>query len=202
MYLNKNVTYTYDGYTYKNFISLSDDELIMILGWRNHPDSRKCMNNTTPIPIEDHLAFCHNLKNRDDVCYWMISKDSQPTGVLDIIDIDYQKEQCEPGFYLSTDILGRGESIYVLSNYKDFLLNGLGFKGLIGHNYVDNMPAMVFTMFFGGRVIGHEIKNDRLCVKTILTKETFVNGIGTERLTAKYARYYREWDNEKFINSL
>lgn len=199
MQIDKNKIYTYDKYSYVNFVTLSDEELLMVLQWRNHPDIRKCMNNTEPIPEESHLDYCHNLKNREDVMYWLIKKGDKPVGVLNIIDIDYENGTCEPGFYLVPEVMGRGESIFVLSNYKDFLLNGLGFNALIGHNYADNKPALVFTMFFGAQITGVEHKNNRVSVQSLLKREALVNGVGTERLTARYAKFYREWDMDKAI---
>lgn len=200
MQVDKNKIYMYDKYSYKNFVNLTDEELLLILQWRNHPDIRKCMNNTEPISEESHLNYCHNLKNREDVIYWLILKENKPVGVLNIIDIDYENGICEPGFYLAPEVMGRGESIFVLSNYKDFLLNKLGFHALVGHNYADNKPALVFTMFFGAEITGIEQKNGRISVQSLLKKESLVNGVGTERLTAKYARFYREWDMDKAIN--
>ena len=76
----------------------------------------------------------------------------------------------------------------------------LGFHALVGHNYADNKPALVFTMFFGAEITGVEQKNGRISVQSLLKKESLVNGVGTERLTAKYARFYREWDMDKAIN--
>lgn len=200
MLVDKNKLYTFDKYSYKNFVNLTDEELLMILQWRNHPDIRKCMNNTDPIPAESHLNYCHNLKNREDIIYWLILKEDKPVGVLNIINIDYDKEICEPGFYLAPEVMGRGESIFVLSNYKDFLLNKLEFKALVGHNYADNKPALAFTMFFGAEITGIEHKNGRICVQSLLKKESLINGVGTERLTAKYARFYSNWDMEKVLS--
>lgn len=200
MQIDKSKIYTYDKYSYKNFVNLTDEELLLILQWRNHPDIRRCMNNTEPITEESHLNYCHNLKNKEDVIYWLILKENKPVGVLNIIDIDYENGICEPGFYLAPEVMGRGESIFVLSNYKDFLLNELGFHALVGHNYADNKPALVFTMFFGAEITGVEQKNGRISVQSLLKKKSLVNGVGTERLTAKYARFYREWDMDKAIN--
>lgn len=200
MQVDKSKIYTYDKYSYKNFVNLTDEELLLILQWRNHSDIRRCMNNTEPITEESHLNYCHNLKNKEDVIYWLILKENKPVGVLNIIDIDYENGICEPGFYLAPEVMGRGESIFVLSNYKDFLLNELGFHALVGHNYADNKPALVFTMFFGAEITGVEQKNGRISVQSLLKKESLVNGVGTERLTAKYARFYREWDMDKAIN--
>ena len=199
MRIDKSITYCNGYYTYRNFVTLCDEDLLMILTWRNHPAIRKCMNNTGCIEIQSHLNFCHNLKYRDDVSYWLIYRHEQPIGVLNIIDIDYERKTCEPGFYLSPEVMGCGEAIFVLSNYKDFLFHKLGFCSLVGHNYVENKPALIFTMFFGAKITGVKIINDRRCIESVLTKDSFINGLGTPRLIAKYTKFYREWDLENEI---
>lgn len=199
MKLDKYKEYQYDKYTYRNFTALSEEELLMILSWRNHKDIRKCMNTTDPIPEEIHLKFCHNLPKRNDVCYWMILKGAQPIGVLCIIDIDYEKETCEPGFYLSPEVMGKGESLFVLSNYKDFLLNKLEFKGLFGHNYKDNKSSIAFTMFFGADIIGIEEKDERISIQSYLSRDKFQNGVGTDRLVLKYTQFMKTWNTDEAI---
>ena len=199
MNIDKEKEYTFGNYTYVNFTQLSRDELVNILNWRNHPDIRKCMNTTEPIPLEGHLAFCESLKNREDKFYWMIKKGDTPIGILNVIDVDYETETCEPGFYLSPDVMGRGESIFVLSNYKSFLLECLKFKGLIGHNYYDNMPALIFTIFFGGEITDVLEIDGRLSIKTILTHDNLQNGLGTEKLILKYTKFARAWNADEAI---
>lgn len=200
MLIDRNAIYSHEKYTYKNFIQLSDEELLMILSWRNHPDIRKCMNRSNLISEEEHLNFCHNLANRNDICYWMILKNENPIGVLCVVDINCYEKTCEPGFYLSPDVMGRGESIYVLSNYKDFLLNKLGFNGLVGHNYKDNVPSLTFTMFFGAKITGIKSINGRVCIQSYLSRDSFINGVGTDHIVLKYAKFMRTWDTDKFIS--
>lgn len=199
MKIDKFKIYNYDIYTYKNFVLLTDEELLMILSWRNHEDICKCMNTTAPIPEKEHLKFCHNLINRRDICYWMILKDQHPIGVLCAVDIDYEKETCEPGFYLTPDIMGKGESLFVLSNYKDFLLNEIKFQGLIGHNYKDNKPSIIFTMFFGAEITGVEERSGRISIQTYLSKDKFRNGVGTEHLLLKFTKFMKNWNTEEAV---
>ncbi|MCI6213158.1 hypothetical protein [Bacteroides heparinolyticus] len=199
MTIDKKRIYHFGRYSYVNFCMLNQEQLTEILKKRNHPDIRKCMNNTEPISLDDHLNFCSTLFNRDDKYYWLITKDENPVGVLNIIDVDHQKEIGEPGFYLFPEVMGRGESIFFLSNYKTFLLQVIGFKGLIGHNYYDNMPALVFTMFFGGVITDLEDHDGRLSIKTILTPETLQNGEGTKKMVLNYAKFARSWNADEAI---
>lgn len=201
MIIDKDKIYTYGRYSYINFCKLSEPELITILNWRNHPDIRKCMNTTDCISPETHLAFCKSLRNRTDKYYWLIKKGDEPIGVLNIIDVDETTDTCEPGFYLAPNVMGRGESIFFLSNYKTFLLKELKFKGLVGHNFYDNMPAFIFTMFFGGKITDVLEINGRLSIKTILTEEALQNEEGTDKLILKYSKFVRAWNADEIITS-
>lgn len=201
MNIDKNKKYTYGRYTYINFCQLSNAELLTILEWRNHPEIRKCMNTTECISTDEHFAFCESLLHRTDKYYWLIKRDEEPIGVLNIIDVDENAGTCEPGFYLAPLVMGRGESIFLLSNYKTFLLKELNFKGLIGHNYYDNMPALIFTMFFGGIITDVLYIDERLSIKTLLTKDSLQNGEGTEKLVLKYTKFARSWNADEVINS-
>lgn len=200
MTINIDKIYEYGKYSYVNFTQLSREDLLMILEWRNHPDIRKCMNTTAPITAEAHLSFCASLKDRNDRYYWLIKKGNQNIGVLNALGVNFDNSTCEPGFYLSPDVMGKGESIFVLSNYKSFLLNELGFENLVGHNYYDNMPALIFTMFFGGTITDVLEIDGRLSIQTVLTKDTLQNGEGTEKLILKYTKFARSWNADEAIN--
>ena len=49
MAINADEMYINGDYSYKNYLSLSKEELLMILHWRNHPSIRSKMNNTSEI---------------------------------------------------------------------------------------------------------------------------------------------------------
>lgn len=198
MQLNVYETYVYGNYTYKNFVNLSEDELLTILEWRNHPNIRKCMNNTAVIAVETHLNFVRGLHTRNDVSYWQVSVGKRPVGVLNIIDIDMLSRTCEPGFYLAPEAMGKGEGLFFLYNYKSFLLNELGFDKLIGHNYLDNMPALQFTLFFGAQIVDILEIDGRKSIRTILERSSF-NEIDSHRLLSQYVGFIRRWDIDSIL---
>ena len=78
MQIDKNRTYQAGPYTYRNFITLSLEEKLMILRERNHPDVKKWMFTKEDITEEDHLAYIEGLKNRDDAYYWLMERDGVP----------------------------------------------------------------------------------------------------------------------------
>lgn len=201
MQIDKNKIYELGKYSYINFCQLKRSELLEILEWRNHPDIRKCMNTSCSISVDSHLNFCESLKSRNDKYYWLVKRNEKPIGVLNIIDVDEQSGICEPGFYLVPALMGKGESIFFLSNYKTFLLKVLKFKTLIGHNYYDNMSAFIFTMFFGAEVTAIERIHDRLSIKTTLSQENLQNEEGTDKLILKYFNFLKHWNADQVINT-
>lgn len=193
MAINADEMYINGDYSYKNYLSLSKEELLMILHWRNHPSIRSKMNNTSEISVKSHLQYVENLKDRTDAVYWLVLYKDIPIGTLNIIDIDWENKICEPGFYLSPEVMGKGESIFFLYNYKSFLLNVIGFEKLIGHNYLDNLSALQFTIFFGADITDVTEVNNRLNVSSCLVKESF-NQLTSQRLISKYMKFLKTWN--------
>ena len=191
MNIEKNRIYFYQEYTYKNFITLSEDELRMVLSWRNSSEVRQWMMNTKPIELTDHLEYVEKLKIRNDVFYWLIMRKDIPIGVLNITKVDFNTKTGEPGFYLSPDILHRGEGILVLQNYKAFLLDILGFEQLLGHNYIENTNALQLSLFFGATIDGIIEKDSRKYVSLCLKKNQFKH-YKQERLILSFVKYNKE----------
>lgn len=199
MDISINKVYINGDYSYKNYLSLSKEELLMILHWRNHPDIRSKMNNTSEISIESHLQYVENLRSRIDAVYWLVFYKNTPVGTLNIVDVDWENKVCEPGFFLSPEIMGKGESIFFLYNYKSFLLNVIGFEKLIGHNYLDNLSALQFTIFFGANVTGVTETNNRINVSSCLDRDSF-NQLTSQRLISKYMKFLKAWDINNILS--
>ena len=200
MIIDRSCIYIYGKYTYINFTLLSSEELLEILEWRNHPNVRKHLNTTNVISEEEHLIFCESLKNTSEKYYWMVKKGDRPIGVLNIIHVNYEDETCESGFYLIPNLVGSGEGLFAMCNYKTFLLSELKFKGVYGHNYYDNMSALVITMFFGAKINDVKNINGKLCVETFLTEETLQNGEGSQKLLLKFSTFVKNWNADQAIN--
>ena len=191
MNIEKDIIYSYKDYSYKNFTVLSEEELKMVLSWRNSPEVRQWMLNTELIELESHLEYVKQLKNRIDVFYWLIIRQNIPVGVLNINDVDYSTKTGEPGFYLSPDLHHRGEGILVLQNYKEFLLDILDFEQLFGHNYIENINALQFSLFFGAIIDGVIEKDGRKYISLCLKKEQF-KYYDTGKLIHSFVKFNKE----------
>jgi len=58
--IDRQKIYESHGYTFKNFVCLTEEEKMMILDWRNHENVRKEMVNKELISVENQTnsSFC------------------------------------------------------------------------------------------------------------------------------------------------
>ena len=82
-----------------NFINLTANDNLMILGMRNHPDVKRWMYNSNDISKQDHFKFIDSLKNDLTRQYFLVKKDSHIIGVVYFINIDSEKKTSEFGVY-------------------------------------------------------------------------------------------------------
>jgi len=73
--------------TLKNFIDLTYDEVVEVLSWRNHESILPWMYSTNIITLDAHLTFIELLKTSSDKLYFVVIKNGNPIGVIDLVDI-------------------------------------------------------------------------------------------------------------------
>lgn len=88
-----------DKITFVNFCHLSDDELLEILKLRNTKEIRMQMCNQEVITEEDHLRYCHALKESDDLFYYAVFFNSALVGVIDFKLKDRHERSYQSGAY-------------------------------------------------------------------------------------------------------
>lgn len=71
----------------KNFVDLTHDEAVEVLSWRNHESIRHWMHTTDIITLDEHLAFIELLKTSSNKLYFVVIKNGNPIGVIDLVDI-------------------------------------------------------------------------------------------------------------------
>jgi len=67
-----------------NFTDLNEDEIELVLSWRNHPAIKKWMHTKKDINLKDHLNFIKSLKNNPKKDYFLVKKDNEYLGVIDL----------------------------------------------------------------------------------------------------------------------
>ncbi len=191
MLIDKSKIYTIEKYSYKNFSCLSEDEVKLVWVWRNHDDVRKWMVTKDIIPFESHCSFVAGLKERDDKYYWLVFKNDVPIGVLSIIKVNHEKEEGEPGYYLSPDYANSGIGIDFQFFYKKFFFDELGFKNLFGHILHGNTNAYQLSRFFGSIDDAIEEIDGRKYIKAHTPVEEFLK-LTPDKLINKFVKFCKE----------
>ena len=142
--------------SFVNFVHLSEEELRIVHYWRNLDYIRIWMDNSDPISIEEHLAFCSSLKTREDKKYFMIFVDNCPCGVYDLTNIDYKSATAEVGIYIINEFSHYSSAISLMVNG---IINHLGIKKLLANVKKDNERALVYNIIkLKAHILGEDEK--------------------------------------------
>ena len=196
--IDKKQVYSLGRYTYKNFVTLSEDETRLVWNWRN--DERICrwMTNKEQIPYENHLRFIEGLKEREDKYYWLVYKDDKPIAVFDIVDVDYQHGETEPGYYLCPDLLNSGEGLFFNYNFRRILFDVFGFQSVKGNIKIGNDRALMMSTFFQVKPFGIAMFEDGEHLLMKGNREEF-STVQEKGLLKNFVRYAKtcvtDWDD-------
>lgn len=160
MNIDKKKIYHVGEYTFVNFINLDDETIEKIRVWRNHPDICKVMYNTEEISKENHFNFIKSLSNNDSKFYWLVYKYETPIGVMNVVDVDYEKSNGQLGYYLLPQFLSSGIGLEFISTLIYFIFSELEFKSLFGRTEVGNKDALRFNYHLGFKMFPKVVEID------------------------------------------
>lgn len=87
-----------------NFTDLTDEQILMVLRWRNDEQVAKFMKNKS-VSEQEHRNFISNLKNDETKRYFLVKEDSDYISVIDFVDI--AADSCEFGIYANPELKGK-----------------------------------------------------------------------------------------------
>jgi UDP-4-amino-4,6-dideoxy-N-acetyl-beta-L-altrosamine N-acetyltransferase len=134
-------------FTYKNFIHLSDNELIEVLSWRNSDFTRKWMKNKNIISEESHLLYCKHLNEQNTIAHWRLSYNQRYIGVISINEYFIGKNSCEWGFYLNEQRLPEDSLVIFYASLRYFF-EILSLSTLHGSVKMNNKAAILLNKYF------------------------------------------------------
>jgi UDP-4-amino-4,6-dideoxy-N-acetyl-beta-L-altrosamine N-acetyltransferase len=139
MKLDKTAVYEVDGFVYKNYLLLSQEEQLQVLNLRNREYVRKWMYSKEEISVEDHFKFIKSLNGRNDRCYWAIFKNGQIVASFNINDINYYDSSCQTGAFYSDISLKGLETVFKVgkASYK-LLFEIIGLKKVEAYTHKSN----------------------------------------------------------------
>lgn len=93
----------------KNFVSLSYEEAVKVLRWRNHKEIRRWMFTDHEISYDEHMGFIERLKNERTSFYWLARQtDGFDIGVISLNRLDFRNKNAYIGLYSNPEISGVG----------------------------------------------------------------------------------------------
>lgn len=87
------------GISLINYTALTDDEKLLVLKMRNHPDIRRWMHNTEKISVQEHLTFIDSLKKTNTRLYFLVNYDGKDIGTINFTYINQKDKVAEFGLY-------------------------------------------------------------------------------------------------------
>ncbi|MBX2078140.1 UDP-4-amino-4,6-dideoxy-N-acetyl-beta-L-altrosamine N-acetyltransferase [Campylobacter peloridis] len=119
----------------KDFIHLTQDEIKLVLRWRNDEKIAKFMKNTN-IELDEHLNFINKLKQDNTKKYFLVFENDEPIGVIDFININ--KISCEFGLYG----IKKGVGDLLMEEIKKYAFEILKIKNLKACVFKTNQKAL------------------------------------------------------------
>lgn len=81
--------------------ALRQEEIELILSWRNAPEVRANMYTNHEITLEEHLAWWGNVSKSESHQYFMYEFEGRPLGVVGFTGINHRQENATWAFYSS-----------------------------------------------------------------------------------------------------
>lgn len=155
--------------TLKNFVDLTHDEAIDVLSWRNHESIRHWMYSTHDITLDDHLAFIQSLKTSTDKLYFVVIKNGNSIGVIDLVDIT--KTTASLGLYANPFSDRKGIGTIILRALMRHAYDTLGLSTLHLEYFQGNEKAKTLYEKFDFIPIRSNEKNGKKIICMEHTRE-------------------------------
>lgn len=161
---------------------INQEDLPLLLFWRNQPRVRECMKNNRVITQKQHLSWFENLQKHVDRDSQIFSINNSPVGVVSFTEIDQAvSKKCKWGIYIGDNSVPKGTG-YIMGYY--------GLEYVLKSYTVDNIIAEVFD-YNGVSKLFH----GRLGFKEIYKKKYLRENVSVEILTYNLKR--NDWELNK-----
>lgn len=167
---------------------LTHDKIEMLRCWRNDPKIQQYMfyrDYITPQMQETWFAKTNNRHN----FYFIIEFDGKEIGLINVKDVDYEKLTGESGVfiyddkYLNSDVAYRAHLVMF-----DFIYGTLGLKSTYSHIIGDNLRALRFMYFLGGKAQSEEPQNTAY----ILYTDDYFNNLNRQHFIKRWNHFNKK----------
>jgi UDP-4-amino-4,6-dideoxy-N-acetyl-beta-L-altrosamine N-acetyltransferase len=123
----------------RNFTTLTHAESDMVLRWRNTEKVRTFMYNPTLISEEEHASFLSSLRERDDKRYFLLLRNAEPIGVVDMTQIG--QDSAMIGLYANPECDEKGIGSLLMQSLISYGFEQLRLKTLYAEVFEYNARA-------------------------------------------------------------
>ena len=131
-----------------NLRAMVDDDLPMVLEWRNSEPVRRNMYTTHIISLEEHLSWFKKVKKDKTKSYFIFEEEGNPCGVIGFVDIDLRSRKSGWAFY-SGNLEKRGIGSRMEYAALEHAFTDLGLHKLYCEVISFNMPVVKFHKKYG-----------------------------------------------------
>ena len=158
---------------------VEEQDLELILNWRNHPLIRRSMFHQEIISLEAHKAWFYRESGKDSSC-WLIysSTEGEPSGVIYCSNIDRNNSHGFWGFYAAPDAPS-GTGTLMCNEGLEYFFNNLNLNKINAEVIESNKRSQSFH-----RKMGFVIEGEFL--------EHYKSDSGFQAVT-RYALFLKDW---------
>lgn len=140
---------------------LEEADLVMVLEWRNHPNIRKNMYNSTVITIDEHLTWYQQVYKDTSKQYFVFEDGNIPYGVVAFTQVNFLFSNASWAFYASPSApIGTGSRMEFLA--LEYAFNDLNLHKLYCEVISFNQTVIKLHQKFGFQIEG--IFKEQICV--------------------------------------
>lgn len=140
-----------EGAKFKNFIDLNDQEIEMVLKWRNDDRISSLMLNKKKISNKDHFSFIEKLKSSNEKSYWLVNINGSLVGVVDFYNI--KPTSTYWGYYVKPELIGKSFGVVLEYLVLELAFRTFGLKELWCETLAVNKSVIKLHQTFGYKTV-------------------------------------------------
>ena len=175
------------------FRKVREEDLSLILEWRNKEFVNKSMLTQVNQTIEDQKNWFTKISNNKEYRYWVIYYKLTPIGVLNLAEIDQINGKCSAGYYIGDEAY-KSLGALILPYLYNYVFNYLGFRKIFGPVMSNNKSIRQIHKLHGYREVGFFEKHVKIGNEflDIIIVELMADVWSTKK---KYLEYNAEWES-------
>lgn len=131
-----------------------EEDLELVLKWRNLKDVRRYMLNAHIISLAEHREWYKRMKKKSNCELLMAVFQDSPVGVITIMDIKRSDKTCTWGMYIGEDMRNIGIGVLMEIHAIDRIVNHHKIRKIWGETLESNNRLILMHKRFGFEVEG------------------------------------------------